>query len=60
MTTLDLLSTAEVAEKAKVDVSTVTRWVKAGDLEPVYKARGVRGNMLFDPKAVDEYLNNRK
>lgn len=48
-----LLSTQEVAHRLSRDVSTVSRWVAAGRLNPVYRFPGKRGACLFDPAEVD-------
>jgi excisionase family DNA binding protein len=58
-TTLELLTTAEVAELAKVDPATVTRWVKAKTLPVAFKTTGLRGGFLFSPKAVEEFIAKR-
>ena len=54
-----LLSTAEVAEKAGTHYSTVTRWVKTGKLQAVYKADGLRGFYMFDAEHVEAFLRER-
>jgi excisionase family DNA binding protein len=52
----DLLSTAEVAERAGVSIRTVARWVDAGRLTPVVIAPGPTGARLFDPRDVALFL----
>lgn len=42
-----LLSSAEVAELWGKERSAVERAVKAGQLTPVHRGRGIRGAMLF-------------
>lgn len=43
----DLIYTADVAELLGVDVRTVHRMVKRGDLIPAAIGRGKRGSMVF-------------
>ena len=51
-TTTELLSTAEAAELAKKDRSTITRWVQSGRLKPAHRTPG--GILLFTRDAVME------
>lgn len=48
-----LKPTAEVAKEFGKSVATITRYVKAGRLEPVIKGEGLRGAMWFRPEDVD-------
>lgn len=50
------LSTAEVARLLRVDVSTVSYWVKTGRIQPAFRLPGIRGAMFFDPSDVDALL----
>lgn len=53
MAEIELLTTAQIAERFGVDVRTVARWVNAGRLTPVVQAPGLRGARLFRPEDVD-------
>lgn len=53
----NLLTSAEVAQRAKVSTRTVARWVERGELEPAQKIPGIRGALLFDPAAVEAFLS---
>ena len=44
-----LITTAEVAQRLRVSIPTVNRWVRDGRLQPVQKLPGIRGANLFDP-----------
>lgn len=44
----NLLSTAQLARKLGVTVSTISRRVQRGELTPVIKGEGIRGAMWFD------------
>ena len=48
-----LKPTAEVADRLGKSVATITRYVKAGRINPVIKGEGLRGAMWFDPIDVD-------
>jgi predicted site-specific integrase-resolvase len=50
--TSNLIGSAEVATRLGVDRATLSRWVKAGRLEPVVQLPGRTGAMLFDPADV--------
>ena len=54
MRELVLMTTRQVAEAARVDTSTVRRWVAAGRLRPVVMTPG--GYMRFDQQDVDALL----
>lgn len=56
----ELMTTAAVAERLGVDVSTVARWVNAGRLPVAVKIPGLRGARLFDPKDVDALAEQHK
>lgn len=47
MHTTDVLSTAEAAELAGVDRSTITRWVAAGRITPILRGPTGNGAMFF-------------
>jgi len=49
-TTTELLSTAEAAEVAGKDRSTITRWVQSGRLTPAHRTPG--GILLFTRDAI--------
>jgi hypothetical protein len=55
----ELLTTADVAAQAGVHVSTVTRAVALGELEPAFRAPGQKGAMWFEPAAVHSWLTSR-
>lgn len=54
MPKVDLIPTAEVAQRLGRDVRTVHRWVEAGRLTPAVKTPGLRGALLFRPRDVDK------
>lgn len=56
MPTADLLTTAQAAEQADVDVRTIHRWVASGRLSPALKLPGGTGAYLFDPASVAALL----
>ncbi len=56
---LTLLTTREVAQRLKVDVSTVARWVRDGKLSPTFEADGLRGVRLFAPEVVEQFAKAR-
>lgn len=53
MSNLELLTSAQVAERFGVDVRTVARWVNAGRLTPAIEAPGLRGARFFHPDDVE-------
>lgn len=53
VTSSDLLSTRDVAERKNVTTTTVARWVAAGRLTPAFQGPGIRGAMFFTPASVD-------
>ena len=57
--TSDLLTTAQAAERLGVSVSTVSRLVAAGTLEPALKSYGLRGPMWFRAVDVDDLAERR-
>lgn len=46
------LTGTEIAEMFGVNQSTVSRWVKSGKLEPVFRASNLS---LFDPAVVEQF-----
>lgn len=52
----NLITTAQVAERAGVSRRAVTRWVDAGRLTPTQQLPGLRGALLFDAETVDAFL----
>lgn len=59
MSNLALLSTRAVAARLDVDARTVHRMVKRGDIAPAFTTPGYRGDLLFDPAAVDALAEER-
>lgn len=55
----ELLTTSDVAAQAGVHVSTVTRAVALGELEPAFRAPGQKGAMWFEPTDVRSWLERR-
>lgn len=55
-TTTELLSTAEAAELAQKDRSTITRWVQSGRLKPAHRTPG--GTLLFTREAIAEAVTS--
>jgi DNA-binding transcriptional MerR regulator len=55
-----LLTTAEVAERAEVDVRTVARWANAGRLKPSVQFPGLRGPRMFDADDVERFIADLK
>ena len=53
MPKVELLTTAEVAERLGVSVWTVHRWTDAGRITPAVKAPGIRGAYMFEPAEVE-------
>lgn len=53
MPKVDLLPTAAVARRLGMDVRTVHRLVKRGQLVPVIKGEGIRGAYFFDARDID-------
>ena len=54
---VELLTTAEVAEIAGVDVGTVNRWAREGRLSVVRQLPGIRGARVFDGGEVRKLLD---
>jgi predicted site-specific integrase-resolvase len=50
---VDLIPTAEVAERLGRDVRTIHRWVDAGRLKPALKTPGLRGALMFRTSDVE-------
>lgn len=57
--TVDLMTTAEVAERLGVSVSTVTRMAQSGRLTPAHKSPAKRGAYVFDRATVEAYVAER-
>lgn len=55
----NLIGSAEVATRLGIDRATLSRWVRAGKITPVYQLPSSTGNgaMLFDPADVDRLGN---
>lgn len=60
MTTPEYLTTAEVAERLKVPVSTLNRWVAEDRIAPAFSAPGPKGARFFDPADVDQLVEERR
>jgi predicted site-specific integrase-resolvase len=54
--TIQLLTSAQVAELLGKSVATINRWATAGRLKPAAKAPGIRGAWLFAPDDVEKAL----
>lgn len=54
MPTLDLLTTAEVAELLGRDVRSIHRAATRGDLPYAHKGKGLRGAFTFDARIIRE------
>ena len=50
----DLMTTREVCDRLGISTSTLSRWVAAGELQPVKKGRGLRGAFIFARADVEE------
>lgn len=55
----DLITSADVAQKIGVHVTTVARWVAAGSLRPAMKLPGETGAYLFDRAEVEQLASER-
>jgi DNA-binding transcriptional MerR regulator len=53
MSKIELLTTAQVAERFGVDVRTVARWANAGRLTPAVEGPGLRGARFFHADDVE-------
>lgn len=61
MPDIELLTSAQVAERFGVDVRTVARWVNSGRIRPpAVQGPGLRGARLFRPEDVEADLAERK
>lgn len=47
------MTSRETAARLRIDVSTLSRWVKDGRLTPAMRLPGKSGPMLFDPADVE-------
>lgn len=50
-----LLASAQVCEHVGIDRSTLSRYVKAGQITPAMRLPGRRGAMLFEQAAADKF-----
>lgn len=57
--TAEMLSTAQACALLGVDRSTLTRWVKAGRIQPAVKLPTSNGAYLFNASDVDSLLKAR-
>lgn len=55
-----LLTTSDVAKILGSSPRYVSRVVRRGDLEPRFKAPGLRGAMFFDPAEVEHFRAMRE
>jgi len=55
----DILTTRAVAARFGVAISTVTRWVADGHLQPFHKTPGLRGQFLFTADEVERFAKDR-
>ena len=55
----NLATTRDVADRLGISVRQVARLAGSGALKPALKLEGVRGAMLFDPAAVEQYAKER-
>jgi excisionase family DNA binding protein len=56
----DMLTTSQVAEILGKSTRRVSQLVKSGRLHPALKLEGIRGAYLFEPQAVDRFLQNEE
>ena len=49
----ELIPTKEAARRLRRSLSTISRWVDIGKLEPVIKGTPPRGPMWFDAEVID-------
>lgn len=56
MSELELITAAEVAERAGVAVKTVHRWAESGRIKTAMQGPGLRGARFFRPKDVERLL----
>lgn len=54
------LGSAQVCDRLGIDRSTLTRWVAAGRIAPLYKAPGIRGTFVFDSAEVERIERDRR
>lgn len=55
-----LLTTSDVAKILGNTPREISRAVRRGDIEPHFKAPGLRGAMFFDPAEVEHYRAMRE
>lgn len=53
------LTTAQVAKRFGVNVKTVNRWAKNGELPYLTKLPGDTGAYLYDPREVEKFEKER-
>lgn len=53
------LGSAQVCDRLGIDRSTLTRWVAAGRIVPMFKSPGLRGPYAFDPAEVERVADER-
>lgn len=54
MTRPALVTTHEAAAALGCSPSTITRWVRSGQLVPAHQAPGLRGAFLFDREYIEQ------
>lgn len=55
-----LVASKDVCLRLDINRSTLTRWVEAGVIAPVYRLPGDRGAFLFDPADVARLAKQRE
>lgn len=53
------LTSATACSRLGIDRSTLTRWVQAGHIRPVFKLPGQTGAYLFEASEVERVLQQR-
>jgi predicted site-specific integrase-resolvase len=48
-----MITSAQACDALSIDRSTLSRWVAAGRITPIFKHPGVRGAFLFAPGEVE-------
>jgi len=56
----EYLTTAQVAERLKVNAATVNRWVVEDRITPVFTGPGAKGARFFRPADVERLAEDRR